>query len=191
MAAHEIDCLSQLEAKLRADSVNETPPWASDAVALASRCGDVASQWLLRRVADAGSDAFLALEALRINFPAAWASIPREQRAATYVTHLATAHWFNVWGQPGELPSESGKALIDTGVVAIRLLTPLLDSQRPAPSFGSEEATMSRLLAYRVCDYAWFFISQIEGQARRFLESPQDRDLAIGRMKERLQRRPL
>lgn len=188
MGLPESDCLSQLEAKLRTDSEAGTPPWASDAVAHAPQCGEAAVQWLLQRVAHAGGESFLALEALRIHFPSVWAAIPPQERAATYARQLATAHWFNAWGQPGEPASETAQALIGLGTAAIPYLTPLLDSQRPAPSFGSEEATLSRLLGYRVCDYAWAFIAQIEGEHPGFPATPEERDIAIGEMKQRLRR---
>ncbi len=189
MESTKADCLLQLEVKLQADSQAETPPWASEAVAYVPQCGEAAVPWLLQRVANANQESFLALEALRINFREVWLTLSAQERAAIYAKHLATARWFNVWGQPGQPPSETGQALIDLGASALPVLSPLLASQRPAPSFGSEEATLSQLLAYRVCDYAWFFISQIEGQHLMFPEHPAERDRAIQQMKQRLQRR--
>jgi hypothetical protein len=140
----------------------------------------------LRCVANAERESFLALEALRIHFPSVWATMLPGERAAIYAMHLATAHWFNAWGQPGQSLSETGQALVDVGPDAIPALASLLDARQSAPSFGSEEATLSQLLAYRVCDYAWFFIAQIEGQHPMFAASPAQRDVAIGEMQQRL-----
>jgi hypothetical protein len=123
-----------------------------------------------------------------MGFPEAWAAIPNEERAAIYARNLATTHWFNVWGLPGQSLSEAGQALVDLGASAILALAPLLDLRRSAPCFGSEEATVSRLFAYRVCDYAWSFIEQIQGRQPSLLASPEERDSAIEEMRLRLAR---
>lgn len=184
MESPESDCLSQLQAKLRADAQAEVPPWASDAVAYAPQCGEAAAEWLVQRVPTPGGESFLALEALRIHFPSAWDAIPQSERAAAYARQLATAHWFNVWGLPG-LPSDAARAVIGLGADAIRHLVPLLDVQRFAPSFGSEESAMSRLSGLRVCDYAWAFLAQIEGAMPRIPPMLEERDREIRAMKQR------
>lgn len=186
------DCLLRLQDRLRADVSADAPPWASSAIAYVPRCGARAELWLQQQAAAHDKTSFLALEALRIKFPAAWAAIPPSDRAATYAQNLADVHWFNAWGQPEEKPSETGQALIDLGVAAIPALAPLLDSRRPAQSYGSEEATISRQKAYRVCDYAWMFIARIErnpGPLPVFSQRPEERDPMIDAMKARLARK--
>jgi hypothetical protein len=170
---------------LRADSLAGTPPWASEAVALAARCGEAAAPWLMERTRD-DDVGFLALEALRTHFPAAWGAIEPGTRAEAYANHLGRARWYNAWGLPGQPASDAGSALIGLGPAAIPHLLPLLGSRRPARSFGSEEASMSQLMAYRVADYAWDFISRIEGEHPALPEAPAERDAAIAAMKERL-----
>jgi hypothetical protein len=186
MESPESDCLSRLEEQLRADSRAEAPPWASDAVANAAKCGDEAARRLMGHVAEADAESFLALEALRIHFPGDWAAIAPAQRAAIYARHLETEHWFNVWGQPGEPSTDTAQALIGLGPAAIPYLAPLLDSKRPAMSSGSEDATISRLAQYRVCDYAWAFIAQLQGRPVTSSTNPEDRDREIEKMKRRL-----
>lgn len=186
MESPEKDCLSRLEEQLQADSRAEAPPWASEAVANAPRCGHAALGRLLDHVMSADAKSFLALEALRIHFPRDWAAIAPTHRAATYARHLETAHWFNVWGQPDGPPSDTAQALIALGASAIPYLAPLLDSKRAAPSSGSEDATISRLAQYRVCDYAWAFIARLQNEPVIFPLSPEERDPKIAAMKKRI-----
>jgi hypothetical protein len=91
-----------------------------------------------------------------------------------------------VWGQPQESPSEAAQALIDTGPAAIPFLARLLDCDRPARSFGSEEATMSQMMDCRVCDYASALIAAIEGAKPDFTADIGQRDRSIREMKQRL-----
>jgi hypothetical protein len=179
------ECLSRLEAQLREDARAGTPPWASPAVASAPGCGAEGGPWLRGRLGD-DEIGFLALEALRVHFPAEWAGLPPGERAAVYARELGAARWYNAWGLPGQPPSDAGRALMQLGPAAIPHLSPLLDSRRPAPSFGSEEASMSRLMAYRVCDYAWDFIARIQGGHPELPDHAGERDAAISAMQERL-----
>jgi hypothetical protein len=179
------DCVARLDALLIAESRDETPPWASEAIELVPECGETAVTQLQQQVATKSATSFLALEGLRMQAHAAWQHISAEERAAIYANQLATARWYNPWGFPGQ-PLDTANALISLGAAAVPFLRPLLESQRPAPSFGSETAAMSHVGRYRVRDYAWGILAEILGERPAFNENADERDRLIDAFIHRL-----
>jgi len=178
--------LSALTASLQQDAAREVPPFGADSVKLARRLGAASTSLLVQRVQARGTDAFLALEALRVADPAGYAAQPATERAAVYVTALQRNAYFNSWGQPGMSLTETSHAFAALGDDAVAVLAPLLGDKRDAPSSGSQDATLSRMNGNRVCDYAWVLINEARGTDYAYLSSPGDRDREIATMRAAL-----
>jgi len=86
---------------------------------------------------------------------------------------------FNAWGLPHFYWESSAKAIIECGRVAIPYLAPLLRDKRPAPMWGSEEVKESEKYRYRVCDYAYALMREIDGKKWDIPEHIEERDKAI------------
>jgi hypothetical protein len=143
---------------------------------------------LTPRLQPGGSDALLALEALRVADPAAYAALAARDRAAIYVAALQHSVYFNAWGQPGMALSDTAHALIALGEPAVAALAPLLDDQRAAPSSGSQDATLSHANGNRVCDYAWVLISEVKLADYAYSASPAERDRDIAALRASIKR---
>jgi len=118
------------------------------------------------------------------------ATRPRATRAAIYAAALARTQYFNTWGQPGAALSDTARAFAALGDDAVAALAPLLADQRPAPSSGSQDATLARMNGNRVCDYAWVLIHEARGTEYLYATAPADRDREIGAMRAQLAHRP-
>jgi hypothetical protein len=86
---------------------------------------------------------------------------------------------FNGWGIPHLYWESSAKAIVECGPIALPYLTPLLRDKRPAPVWGSEEAAESEKYHYRVCDYAYALMGEINGQKWEIQQRAEERDKAI------------
>ena len=140
------------------------------------------------------------LEALAIDPDASWeprflaaeilfrkqAGFPRtEQRAAlagAYAEALRHAAVGNPWGLPGELDGDAGRHLVSLGEPAAVALEPLLDDQRRIPFWGSKEATLGNSYAFRVKDFAAFFLSAIRRRPYVLHTDPSARDADIKKL---------
>jgi hypothetical protein len=134
------------------------------------------------------------LEALAVDPSASWgprflaaeilfrkqAGFPRnDQRdalAPAYVEALRHATMGNPWGLPGELDGDAGRHLVSLGEAAAVALEPLLDDERRVPYWGSQEATWGNSFAFRVKDFAAFFVSAIRGRPYVLHTDPSARD---------------
>ena len=180
--------LAALATSLQQDAARDIPPFGADSIKLARKIGPPASQLLVQHVHAHGSDALLALEALRMADPAAYAGLPASECAQVYGAALQHNAFFNSWGQPGGQLTETAHAFAALGDAAIAVLAPLLDDKRPAPASGSQDATTSQMNGNRVCDYAWVLISEARHVAYAYLTSPAERDQDIAAMRVALQR---
>ncbi|HWU88968.1 MAG TPA: hypothetical protein VN253_16995, partial [Kofleriaceae bacterium] len=178
--------LSSLANSLQQDAAREVPPFGADSVKLARRLGPTAAGMLAQKVQARGTDAFLALEALRAADPAGYAARPATERAAVYVAALQRNAYFNSWGQPGMSLTETAHAFAALGEDAVSVLAPLLGDKRDAPSSGSQDATLSRMNGNRVCDYAWVLINEARGKDYAYASSPVERDREIAAMRASL-----
>lgn len=110
------------------------------------------------------ADGLLPLLLLRQLDPKAFAALPAEQRANVLVDALKNAKYFNSWGLPNAYSQDAAKATLETGNAAAPGLRKLLQDTRPAPLYGSKEAMASKLMKYRVCDYALWLLRGIAGE---------------------------
>ncbi|HET8756365.1 MAG TPA: hypothetical protein VFM58_10160 [Solirubrobacteraceae bacterium] len=169
----------QLSAMLAREAAMGMPPEGSDSVARARALGSAATAQLEEEMSSGGVHALLALEALRAADPDAYATIPAAERAAVYAEALAASQSFNAWGLPGFALTDTSRAVVALGPDAVAALRPLLADERPAPLFGSQDATTSAAYGNRVRDYAFVLIAEILGLAYEYDESPADRDRQI------------
>jgi len=133
--------------------------------------------------------AYHLLLALRRKTPEEYKHIPDTVRANILCSALVHLTYLNDWGylDPGEShDGESAIALIEIGTDALAYLEPILDDQRLAPLFGTEEATMSWIYRYRRSDFAYRYTSLIKGFTPSFDPKPEERDKEIGYLKTRL-----
>lgn len=137
--------LAALATSLQQDAARDVPPFGAASVQQARTLGAKAGPLLVEHVRARGRDALLALEALRAADPAGYAALPATERAEIYAQALQHATFFNTWGQPGNKLSETAHAFAALGDPAVAALAPLLDDRRPAPSSGSQEATLSQM----------------------------------------------
>ena len=168
---------AQLAALLAQESAMGMPPESADSVKRARRSAAKPSRSCARR--SRGPGALLALEGIRAADPAAYEALPAPERAEVYARSLASAQIFNAWGLPGFSLSDTARAVIALGEPAVAALRPLLADERPAPLFGSQDATTATAYGNRVRDYAFVLIAEILGVEYTYDESPAERDRQI------------
>lgn len=119
------------------------------------------------------------LFALRRTAPVAYRELSAEIRAAILCSALANLDYLNDWGHLAlDLPlGPPAEALVETGVAASARLVHLLDDTRPAPFYGSMDATLGS--QYRRCDFASRCLAAIAGLPWRFDTDVAARDEAI------------
>ncbi|MCB1943926.1 MAG: hypothetical protein KDI53_18075 [Candidatus Accumulibacter sp.] len=106
----------------------------------------------------------------------------RDTLAPAYVEALRNASMANPWGLPGELDGSAGQHLVSLGEGAAVELAGLLDDARRLPYWGSQEATWGNSFAFRVKDFAAFFLSVIRGQPYLLHTDPDARDADIRKL---------
>lgn len=171
--------LPELLVQLQQDAAQGMPAFGAESVRLARSLGNAATDLLLEQIHARGDTAFLALEALRVSDPPAYAAIPGVERAEIYAATLRTNIFYNTWGVPGYHLTETTRAFLDLKDDAIAQLLPLLADQRPAPLSGSQDATTSTMYQNRVCDYAWVFICEIRQLPYAYSRDPKEPDRSI------------
>jgi hypothetical protein len=128
------------------------------------------------------ADGLLPLLLVREQNSNAYQGIPAQTRAAVLTDTLERSTWFNSWGVPGVYLEDASRALLETGNDAVPALKRLLKDTRLAPVFWSQMPAVQ--YNYRVCDYALFFLEQIQGnKALRMPVAAADRDTLIKEFK--------
>lgn len=122
---------------------------------------------------------YFKLTALRQVSPELFKRLGCEVSSPVLAAALQKSVSFNAWGLPHLYWESSARAIIDCGPAAIPFLKPLLQDKRPAPVWGSEEALESEKYHYRVCDYAYALISEINNQKWTPSVRPEERDQTI------------
>jgi hypothetical protein len=107
------------------------------------------------------ADGLLPLLLLREQNQKAYQGLPAEMRAAVLTDALQKSTRFNSWGVPGVYLEDASRAMLETGKSTVPALRGMLKDTRPAPVFWSQ--TPAAQYNYRVCDYALFFLEQIQG----------------------------
>jgi hypothetical protein len=130
------------------------------------------------------------LMGLRRDQPDTYAAISADVRAqvlAGALGHLRFLNDFGYLAPGGSFDAESAQVLLETGDTAIPALVPLLDDDRPAPSRGSETATVAKINQLRRCDYAYHYLMELTGEEDRALEPDLGvRDERIAQLREQL-----
>jgi hypothetical protein len=132
--------------------------------------------------------AYHLLFAVRRSAPDRAAMIPAERSVSIIISALTRLIYLNDFGYlaaGGSYDGEAAAALLETGEAAIPALCGLLDDDRPAPLFGSEEATLSTLYGYRRKDFAAYLLSNLLGEHTSFEADPADRDARIEALRAR------
>ena len=132
---------------------------------------------------------FHVLMALLRDRPDEAEEIGADARARVLAGALAAVDWLNDFGwlSPEEAyDGPAAHALLATGRDALTHLRPLLDDDRPAPSRGSEAATMAKQLGYRRSDYAYRYASLLSGEEPVFVADPAQRDEQIAGLRAKL-----
>jgi hypothetical protein len=126
------------------------------------------------------------LFALKDRSEPAFASIPASVRARVLCSALSNLKYLNDWGHLAVSPKEglAMTALAATGEAALPCLKPLLEDRRPAPFFGSADATVAT--QYRRADFAYHAAARILSEKPLFAVDSKDRDHDIARLVEQL-----
>lgn len=169
-----------LSERLESESLNGVEPFNSDAVREAASKGAAAAGELTRTIQGKPDHrSFLALIALRRVSAPDYAALPSSIRAKVLVDSLRSHHTFNAWGMPGRAWVEPARMLVDLGRDASVDLASLLDDARPAPHWGSADATISREERLRVKDYAGALLAAATRQPYAHDADPAIRDERI------------
>jgi hypothetical protein len=135
--------------------------------------------------------AFHVLLVLRRDYPACYARLSNDVKAAVLCSTLGKSIEFNDWGYldpAGSYEGISGQCLVETGAAALPYLWPLLDNQRPEVHAGSNRAErLSR--RYRVADFAYNYACKLLGLPPKLDGGPEEREREIERLKTELDRR--
>jgi hypothetical protein len=127
------------------------------------------------------------LFALKDRSEPAFDSIPASTRARVLCSALSNLKYLNDWGHLAVSPKEglAMRALAATGDAALPCLKPLLEDRRPAPFFGSADATVAA--QYRRADFAYHAAARILNEKPVFAADSKDRDHEIARLAEHLE----
>jgi hypothetical protein len=126
------------------------------------------------------------LFALKDRSEPAYDAITAAARAGVLCSALSNLKYLNDWGHLAVSPKDGPAmtALTATGEAALPCLKPLLEDQRPAPFFGSADATVAA--QYRRADFAHHAAALILNEKPVFVADPRDRDREIARLAEHL-----
>jgi len=133
---------------------------------------------------------FLAAEVLFWKMPGYPPEDDRSPLAPVYAAALRAARMGNPWGLPGELDGPSGQHVVQLGAPAVADLIPLLGDSRRVPYAGSQDATFGNSYAYRVKDFAAFFIARVRNLPYTVHEDPRARDSEIDELRMALSTSP-
>jgi hypothetical protein len=134
-------------------------------------------------------ESYHCLFALHRKARRAYAAIPPDKKASVLAAALTHTQFLNDWGVLDTTECNDGEAALATielGSAALPVLRPILEDARPAPLFGSEEATLSSMHRYRRKDFACRAIARILGLPFRFSGDPEERDRMIEEIKTHL-----
>ena len=117
------------------------------------------------------ADALLPLLLLRKLNNAAYLRLPMQLRIGTLTDALNKSKYFNTWGIPPFYLQDASRAMLELDTTAFPALRRMLADTRPAPVFGSKEYMIYQRYQYRLCDYALFFLKNLQGN-RNFAMPP-------------------
>lgn len=164
---------------LDVDAEDGREPFNSLAFREIQRRGETIGQELADVIQRRDRPSYLAIIALREVDGAAYQEMNRALIAEILVEALGRSEYFNTWGIPHLYWEDGALAIIEQAEASAQPLRALLDDDRPAPVFGSEEVVESELYGYRVKDYALALLAEIEGQRLELPIDPTERDSMI------------
>jgi len=134
-------------------------------------------------VKNADFTAYHLLFALRDRSEALYQSIPAVVRTAVLCAALSQLTYLNDWGHLAVAPrvGAPARALVEAGAAALSRIEPVLADRRPAPFFGSADATIAT--QYRRADFAYRAAASILGRKAVFHDRVEKRDAAIASLK--------
>ena len=183
--AHEKELKSMgvedLTQELAAESRKGVEPFNSAAWREAVSRGAEIGPDLRRLIEGAAPDPtqLLALVALHKVSADDYRALDSSLRGAVLVESLRTSKMFNTWGIPHLFWEEPARMIVEEGAAIDPLLRKLLEDRRPAPVWGSEGSSAGKEFQYRVCDYAWALLNEIQGIKIEIPADPQQRDASI------------
>ena len=169
----------QLAEQLASDSNRGLEPFNSLAFAEMVSRGENDAPALAAQLKQADHSSLLGLLALRKVSPENYRSLDANFRVTVLVDTLKTIKYFNTFGLPNVRWEDAAQAIIDEGDLATGALIPLLNDERPAPTWGSEDYTEYQTYKYRVKDYAWTLLLAIRKQQVEIPVDPAERDRLI------------
>ena len=176
--------VAQLIGELEQGAARGSEPFNAPAFREVVRRKDAAPALLASIAGGSSQREYFKLMALKRLDAAASAKVPAKQGAAILTDALAKSETFNAWGIPNHYWQSSARAIIEYGSEAVPYLERLLDDQRPAPVWGSEEATIYEQYRFRVCDYALALLNEMNPQRKVDLPvAPAERDALIASYK--------
>src|SRR5690349_16462345 len=135
---------------------------------------------------------FLAAEVLFARDPTFPAPANRGALAPLYAEALRQnmTRMANPWGLPGELGAPVARHVLALGDAAVPAFAALLNDSTQLRYSGSKEATYGNSYNYRVKDEAAALIAELIGVPYPVHLDPQDRDVEIGLLRQRLSSHP-
>jgi hypothetical protein len=172
----------QLAAELRRESLEGSASFNSFAYnVVVLKRGSVFGPTFRSLLTDSDRSSFLLLLALRKISPAEYQKLSADFRVKVLVDALKHAKSFNAWGLPHIAWHEAAQALIDEKDGARAALVALLvvKDSPDAPILGLYSDKARREYHYRLSDYAWALLNEINGQRIVLPKDPATRDRFI------------
>jgi hypothetical protein len=167
--------------RMDAESKQEREPFNSLGYREIRRRGREVGAELAREIQRQDRPSFIGILALRAVNRSGYGSLDRDMVVDVLVDRLRTNRYFNAWGLPHLYWEEAGDAVVEREQAAVEPLRDLLDDDRRAPVYGSEEKFESDRYKYRVKDYAFALLRRIEGDEEKLPTSPRERDRLMKR----------
>lgn len=172
--------VQQLAAELSSDSKKGKSPNNSLAFDETINRGSNIGPQLAKTLTTSDHSSFLALLALRKISPKDYDSIPSTFRVKVLVDALQHAQSLNAWGLPHLKWHEAAEALIEEKDAARPALVELLrKGSKNAPVEGIGVHDAYEKYHYRVSDYAWALLNDINKQPVPIPKDPSTRDKLI------------
>jgi hypothetical protein len=173
--------VTDLSKELEADSAKDVEPFNSPAYREIISRGQRTGAELAAFVTISNRTSFLSLLAVRKIDPSAYGSISIRTKTPILIDALRTSKFFNTWGLPHLYWEDAAKGIIELKENAVEPLNALLKDKRSAPVWGSEEAMEYSKYKYRVCDYAWALLMEIQQRKVQIPTDPNVRDTLMNR----------
>lgn len=138
---------------------------------------------------DPDTSSFVLLMAVRQYAPEDYGRISKAIRARVIYDGMAKLVFLNDFGNmtpSNSYDGEAAKALLSVGRPALPYLGRLLWDTFEAPLYGSATASAAHIYKYRRCDWAYRYTMLVLGREPVFLETPEERDKLIGKLKAEL-----